>query len=297
MIDLRQLAYFVAVAEEEHFTRAATRLHVAQPAVSYQIRQLERHLDAALFDRSPRRVRLTDAGHALLPHARAALAALDAGEAEVRAAAGALSGRLTVGLIPGAAVLRVPTLLGEFRRAHPEIVVTLRQEHAESMFALLREGTLDAAVVAVPEEAAVAGVSLRYLHTERLVLAVARAHSWSKRRRLALAELDGAPLVTLTSGAGLRPTVQRACRRAGFEPVFACETNDLDLLADLVAAELGVAILPRSAATAAQSVVAVPLIAPALHRHLALAWRSGGTPSPVARQFLTFATTRLIEPE
>lgn len=295
MIEMRQLRCFLAVAEEAHFTRAANRLHIAQPAVSHQIRQLERHLGISLFDRSPKLVRLTDAGHALLPHARAAFAALDAGRSAVHATAGSLRGQLTLGLVVGAGVLRVPALLGAFRRAHPDITVTLRQELPEAMLVAVREGGLDAAVVGIPDGAAIAGVSLRYLHTEPLAVAVATDHEWSQRRRLALAELDGVPLVTLTSGAGLRPLVQRACRQAGFEPVFACETNDLDLLAQLAAAQVGVAILPRSAAEATPGAVPITLTAPTLQRHLALAWRSSGTPSPVARRFVTYATTWLTQ--
>lgn len=204
-------------------------------------------------------------------------------------ASGALRGHLTLGLVAGATILRIPALLGAFRLAHPDIALTLRQDPSESMLTAVGEGTLDMAVVGIPDAAVFPGIGIHYLHTEPLVVAVAPGHRWSTRRTLRLAELNGVALLTLTSGAGLRPLVQRACRQAGFEPVFACESNDLDLLIEVAAARLGVAILPISAVSAAHHVVAVPLTAPTLHRQLALAWRAaelqarslaGSSPSP-----------------
>lgn len=293
MIELRHLRCFLAVAEEENFTRAAARLRIAQPAVSQQVRQLERHLGGALFERTPRQVRLTDAGHAFLPHAHAALAAIDAGRSEVQAASGALRGSLTLGLVAGITPLRVPALLGEFRQVHPDVRITVRQDPTEQMLLAIREATLDVAIVGLADHTTVPGVRLRYLHTEPLVVAVARSHRWSRRRRLALTDLRDVPVLTLTRGAGLRPLLQQACRGAGFEPTFACESNDLGLLAELAAANLGVAVLPRAIVARVAGVVVIPLTGPTLHRHLALAWRSDGTPGPVSRQFLDFATSRL----
>src|ERR671925_1887270 len=159
-MDLRQLSYFVAVAEEEQFTRAAERVSVAQPAVSAQIRRLERELGEALFHRDQRSVRLTDAGKGLLPHARAALAAAERGRDTIASLRGLLHGRLRIG-VAGPVDHRLAESLGDFHRAHPAIEMGLTNEHNEPLLSAVANGEMDAAIVGMGAQPLPPGVRSR----------------------------------------------------------------------------------------------------------------------------------------
>ena len=146
-MELRQLEYFVAVAEEASFTRAAARVHVAQPGVSAQIRQLERELGQPLFDRSGRTVRLTEAGAAVLPYARAALEAVDGVRLAVDEIAGLLRGHVNIGMVTAWASPDLPDLLAAFHRQHPGVEITLTESNSDQMLDALQTGHLDVALV------------------------------------------------------------------------------------------------------------------------------------------------------
>src|ERR1044072_7627155 len=158
-MELRQLAYFVAVAEERNFTRAAEREHVAQPGVSAQIRRLERELGQELLDRSGRSVRLTEAGEAVLPYARGALAALEGARQAVGELTGLLRGEVAVGTVTSHTA-DLPDLLAEFHDAHPAVEITLSEANSDQLLEGLRTGRLDAAIVSVGREAA-PGIEMR----------------------------------------------------------------------------------------------------------------------------------------
>jgi DNA-binding transcriptional LysR family regulator len=180
-MDLRQLSYFVAVAEEGQFTRAATRVFVAQPAVSAQIRRLERELGEPLFHRDPRAVRLTEAGKALLPHARAALAAAERGRDTIASLRGVLHGRLRIG-VAGPVDHRLAETLGDFHRAHPAIEIVLTSS-TTSRCSTLANGDMDAGVVGVECPAAPPQVRARVVAVEPLVLGVRRGHALNTTAR------------------------------------------------------------------------------------------------------------------
>ncbi len=288
-MDLRQLSYFVAVAEEGQFTRAAARVLVAQPAVSAQIRRLERELGEPLFHRDQRRVRLTAAGEALLPHARAALAAAERGRDTIASLRGVLHGRLRVG-IAGPVDHRLAEALGDFHRAHPAVEITVTQEHNEPALAAVAEGRFDAAVVGVGAQPLPPPVRARVVATEPLVLAVRRGDPLSRRRSVTLAQLRDEPMITLVHGSGLRTVLENACRDAGIVPQISAEAGDLGSLVELAAEGLGVAVLPRSATDGAD-VAVVRIARPSMRRRTALAWNEAAT-SPAGRAFLELATRR-----
>src|ERR687888_2559972 len=166
-MELRHLATFVAVAEAGSFTRASSRLHVVQSAVSAGVRTLEHELGAALFDRTTHHVRLTDAGRALLPEARATLAAARAAREAVDAVRGGLRGTVTLGIMQAGALatIDIAALLGAFRTEHPEVELRVRQGHSAEMAAQVRDGGLDFAVLALPGRRA-AGLHLTPLGRE-----------------------------------------------------------------------------------------------------------------------------------
>jgi DNA-binding transcriptional LysR family regulator len=284
-MDLRQLSYFVAVADEGQFTRAAARVSVAQPAVSAQIGRLERELGEALFHRDRRGARLTEAGEALLPHARAALAAAERGRHAVASVRGVLHGRLKIG-VAGPVDHRLAETLGAFHRAHPAIEIALTSEHNEPLLDALATGDMDAGVIGLGVQPLPRHVRARVVATEPLVLALGRGHRFTGRKNVTLAQLRDVPMITLVHGSGLRTVIENACRDAGFHPLITAEAGELGSLVELAAEGLGVAVVPRSAADGAQ-VATVRITRPRLQRRTALAWNEAT--SPASRAFLELA--------
>src|SRR5262245_43068345 len=201
-MDLRQLSYFVAVAEEGQFTRAAARVLVAQPAISAQIRRLERELGEPLFHRDPRAARLTQAGAALLPPARATLAAAERARGPITSLRGVRQGRLRIGFA-GPVDRRLAETLGDFHRAHPAIEIELGNHHNEPLLETLANGDTDVGVVGLGAHPLPPQVRARVVAVEPLVLAVHRGHRISRRRTITLDALREEPLITLVPGSGL----------------------------------------------------------------------------------------------
>jgi DNA-binding transcriptional LysR family regulator len=285
-MDLRQLSYFVAVAEEAQFTRAAERVSVAQPAVSAQIRRLERELGETLFHRDRRAVTLTAAGETLLPHARAALAAAERGRDSISSLRGMLHGRLRIG-VAGPVDSRLAETLGHFHRTHPAIEIVLTNLQNEPLLSAIAEGEIDAGVVGVGAQPLPPEVRARVVVVEPLVLGVCRDHPLSRRKAITVVDLREQPMITLIPGSGLRTVIENACHDAGFSPRIIAETGDLGSLVELVAAGLGVAVVPRSAAEGG-AVTVVPIARPRLQRRTALAWNRDSI-SPAGRAFLALA--------
>ncbi|MET8581558.1 LysR family transcriptional regulator [Streptomyces collinus] len=247
-MELRQLEHFIAVAEELSFTRAARRLHVVQSGVSAAIRALERELGCALFERTSQHVRLTGAGAALLPEARATLNAAQAAQDAVRAAQDTLRGTVNVGAMASVEVVDLPALLGQLHARHPAIDVRLRLATAGSagLAHALLSGDLDVAFLSLPERKP-AGIDARELATVPLVLVVGAAHSLAQRGKVALADLVGEPFVDFPPGYGNREVVDRAFAAAGVVRRVALEVPDIDMGAALVRHGLGIAFLPAFA--------------------------------------------------
>jgi DNA-binding transcriptional LysR family regulator len=288
-MDLRQFSYFVAVAEEGQFTRAAARVSVAQPAVSAQIRRLEAELGEPLFHRDQRAVRLTAAGEALLPHARAALAAADRGRDTIASLRGMLQGRLEVA-VAGPVDHRFAEALGEFHRAHPAVEIAFSQQQNEPLLVAVDRGEVDVAIVGIGAQPVPPRVRTRVVATEPLVLAVRNGDPLSSRKTVTLAQLRERAMITLVRGSGLRTVLENACRDAGFAPRITAETSDLASLVELAAEGIGVAVLPHSA-TEGADVTVLKLTRPPLRRRTALAWNETAT-SPAGRAFLALANQR-----
>jgi len=294
-MELRQLQYFVAVVDEGGFTRAAARLHVAQPGVSAQIRRLERELGQELLDRSGRTVRVTEVGAAVLPHARAALAAL----AEVRLAvderSGLVRGRVAVGMVVACSSLDLPALLADFHREHPGVEITLIEANSDGLVQALQAGQLDLALVGLAT-AAPAGIETQRIVDEALVAAVSRDDPLAARRSIPLEALRERPLISLPRGTGLRTCLDAACAAAGFEPRPAFEASDPGLLAQLASRGLGMAILPESVADAHRAELhKLEIIRPRLRSRIELAWRATGPVGPAARALIRHARAVLAQ--
>ncbi|HWF72772.1 MAG TPA: LysR family transcriptional regulator, partial [Solirubrobacteraceae bacterium] len=211
-MELRQLATFVAVAEEGSFTRAADRLHVVQSAVSAGVRNLEKELGTMLFDRSTHSVKLTDSGRALLPEARATIAAAQAAQDAVDEARGGLRGTVVLGTMQaqGMRSIDLTGVLVAFRAAHPAVTVQIRHSGGSSAMAReVRDGRLDLAFVALTGDAS-AGLELLPLASEPIMLALPVGHPLAGRSDIELSALGDEPLVDLPEGWGIRMAVDRA---------------------------------------------------------------------------------------
>ncbi|MER5766171.1 LysR family transcriptional regulator [Streptomyces sp. NPDC001985] len=284
-MELRTLEYFVAVAEEGSFTKAAARCHVVQPAISQQIQGLERELGEPLFDRGPRRVVLTAGGAALLPHARAALAAAKAASLEFAGRAGRLGGSLALGTVGGLEATRFPYLLGEYHRRHPGVTVDVTGQSSPSLLAAVRNGTLDGAVMAEPREDLSEILGSCVLLRDWIVAALPAGGSAD--RPLTLDEVSKAPVITYGPDSGVHGFISEAFAARGLPFEIAYATNNVALQLALVVEKVGIALVPHSspALSADSRVVAVPLI-PAISFNKVFAWRLDNQMNPPLRAFL-----------
>ena len=260
-MELRQLATFVAVAEEGSFTRASDRLHIVQSAVSAGVRKLEEELGAMLFDRSTHSVKLTDAGRALLPEARATLAAAQAARDAVDEARGGLRGTVVLGTMQaqGMRAIDLAGMLAAFRAEHPGVEVKLRHAGGSSEMATeVREGRLDLAFVALPSDPP-PGVELIPLAREPIMLAVPAEHPLAKRTGIKLAALSEETLVDLPAGWGTRMAVDRSFTAAGVPRTITYEVNDTATMVELIRNKLAIGMLPPSFVGATDDIAFVPI--------------------------------------
>jgi DNA-binding transcriptional LysR family regulator len=286
-VELRHLEYFVAVAEEEHFTRAAERLHVAQSGLSASIRGLERELGAPLFTRSTRRVALTEAGRALLAEARRTLASVAAARSAVAAVQGLLRGSVSIGTEQCLAAIDLPTTLARFRAVHPGVEIRLRQAGSSDLLEDVRTGGLDLAFVAVSGGRLPTGVSLTPLTTEPMMVVCHPDHPLARQDAVDWAQLRDETFVDFHTDWGARQISDRAFGAAGLERQVALEVNDVHSLLDFVAEDLGVALVPRPQAyKKSKKVRAVPLRDTAPAWVVSVAVPAGGPPNPATQALL-----------
>jgi DNA-binding transcriptional LysR family regulator len=244
-MDLRQLEHFVAVADEQHFTRAAQRVHIVQSALSTSIRALEVELGAQLFVRSTRRVKLTPAGTALYEKAIVVLAGVREARAAVTAVQGLERGSLTIGVVQSIGpFLNLADLLANFRAAHPGIDIRVHQGSTTSLMHDVRSSRIDLAIVPLFEP--IHDVATTLIACEALVLACAPEHALAGLTDVPLANLVSEPFVDFLLDWGTRRIVDRAFEQAGVERRTTFEVSDLQTMFDLVARGLGIALLPEA---------------------------------------------------
>ncbi len=275
-----RLAHFAAVARTSHVTRAAAALGVPQPTLSRSLARLEADLGVVLFLRSGRALRLSRAGALLAESVERALAELEAGLRTVTGEVSADAGRVSFGFLHTLGGVAVPGLLREFRREHPGVRFELVQRGHEVLLELLRSGALDLCLTSpLPDEP---GLATRPMQEQALHLVVPADSPLARRRRIRLGEAAQEQFVALERGYGLRTTTDAWCRTAGFVPQLAFEGEEIDTLRGLVAAGLGVALLPADPRGLDGGVVELEVVEPRPTRTLGLVWRrEEGEPRPV----------------
>jgi DNA-binding transcriptional LysR family regulator len=274
-MELRHLRYFVAVAEERHFGRAAARLHMAQPPLSQQIRRLESELGTLLLHRTTRSVELSPAGAVLLPRAREILALVDAAAEDARRAARGEYGRLAIGFTGSATYAMLPAVAGALRAALPGVLLDLRGEMlTPAQVAGLLDGTLDLGLLRPPVREPELDVEV--LRSERLVAVLPQSHPLADAATVPLEKLADMPFVTYPSNfrSVLHDAVEDACARHGFRPRVALEAGETATLVSFVAAGIGVSLVPESVRhMTVEGAVYRPLEREAATVELAVAWR------------------------
>jgi DNA-binding transcriptional LysR family regulator len=289
-MELRHLQHFLAVAEEQNFTRAAQRVHIVQSALSTSIRTLEEELQAKLFVRGTRQIRLTPAGRAFLATAREALRVIDAGRETIADIEGLRSGSLSLGTVHSLpAFLDLPTLIARFHALKPGIEVRLRQGDSASLLEQLQNGRLDLAFLPLldPPE----GIVTAVIACEEMVVATTANHPLAGRQTVPLQELLDYSFVDFEVGWGTRPLIDRAFAQAGIQRRTAFDVTDIETLIDLIGQGLGIALLPRPIAEMRGPRIAVAgLIEPEICWELVVAHLRCDGSDPVngaARAFLS----------
>lgn len=290
-MEIRQLAHFVAVAEERSFSRAAKRVNIVQSGLSASIKALEQELGITLLLRTTRRVDLTEAGRVFLAEVRRVETALQGARDAVEAVRGVVRGTVQIGALQRLAPLfDLPAVLERFRAEHPHVEVVLRRGASGGMLAEVAEGTLDFAFLSLlgsPPR----GINATSLGEDAMVAVCALSHRFAQLPAVDLAQMADEPFLDLTPQSTVRTIVDRAFGAAHVDRRVAFQLDDLPTILDLVAKGLGITVLPRFVASDARGVRCVP-IEPAIGRwRLVLARRDRQPVGPAARALL-----RLIVP-
>ena len=259
-VELRHLEYFVAVAAELNFSRAAQRIHVVQSALSASVSRLERELGVELFDRSKRQITLTAAGEVFLEHAREVIHTAHRARTSVDAFRDQLTGTVTLGTLMSWGTLNLPAALEEFRGANPMVAVRLRQSITGSAGHLtaIADGQMDLALVSITAPGSPL-VTLRELMREPMVFVCEASHPLANRRRVELADLAGHDFIQFPPGWGIRRRLDEGFAAAGVQPVSAYEVADYAITAELIRHRLATTILPASVASRFPDLHTVPL--------------------------------------
>ena len=290
-MELRQLRYFVAVADELSFTRAAKRLHVSQPPVSRQIERLEQEIGIRLLERTRQHVRLTDAGRAFYEQARATLTSADSAMMSARRAAEGEVGRLALGF-GGSVAYLLPGVLSRFRERHGGVELVLHPLHLAQQYEALQRDTIDFGLVILPIEDD--SLETELFLREPLVAALPPGHPLCAKSKLRLEQLAGCEFVLFPwmRGYGYGRLVMRLCSRAGFVPRVVQEASPMESIIGMVGAGVGVSILPAMAERQrAARVEYRPLADRFAVAEIAMAWKKSNR-SPVLHRFIEIARSK-----
>jgi LysR family transcriptional regulator, benzoate and cis,cis-muconate-responsive activator of ben and cat genes len=291
-MELRHLRYFVAVAEEQNITRASAKLHVSQPAVSRQIRDLEDELGLALLERSAKAVRLTEAGRVFLGEARAVLHRAEEAVGTVRAAAGGTSGELQVGYAPSLTVQILPRALRSFQAEYPGIRVLLHDLSTEEMLAGLREGTLHLALMVQPRSDRLRSLRFHELARYPICVAVAPTHRLARGRSLTLAKIATDPLIAYTRAGypEYHATLDEIFASIGRTPNVVEEHESFTSLIAAVEAGRGIALVPSCMICMVGPRLKILALIPATRPTIVGAVCRAGTTSVAAQKFIAAAS-------
>lgn len=278
-METHQLRYFLAVAQAGRFTQAAKACNVSQPSLSIQIAKLEEELGGALFERTRKGGKLTARGEAFLPRAKAILSEMESARLDAEALSGLSMGKVSLGCMPTTGAHLLPPLLSAFKKAHPKIQVFLKEESSPLLAQDLEQGDIELGLV---DEAGLRpGLERRELLTDDLLFALPLRHPMAKKNRVNLKEMAEEPFILMKPGHGFRQITLDLFHKAGLQPRVVFESGGIETVQALVAAGLGVSLVPRMVANF-PGVAYVELSQSGAYRTLYLAWRKKAKLSPAA---------------
>jgi DNA-binding transcriptional LysR family regulator len=283
-MDVRQIRYFVEIVHHGSFTRAAEQLHVAQPAISMAIRNLEEELDVTLFNRRDRKVSLTAEGEVFLEHGRGILTDLAAARQAMEDMRGLVKGEVRVGIPPMLSIYFFPDIICDFTRAYPNLRMSVSSEGASLIRRMISEGEIDMGVIAgsAPQD-----LEARHFLREEVVICVPPDHPFAARRTVTFTEFRGEPLIFYKEGYYLRELISGMRKETGEALNIVFETNLFSLVKTLIRRGIGISASLRMVADADPEVVAVPFDPP-LHLDLKIAWKKNAYLSRANRAFVDF---------
>jgi len=293
-ITIRQIEAFLKVAECGSFTRAAERLHVAQPALSQYVRDLEGELGIRLFDRTTRRVELTEGGREFRNTAAKIVEDLELAARNAHELATRKRGKVTIGTPPLLAGAILPWAIADFRAAFPGIQITVIEAGADDIVQQVRSGALDCGFGTF--RAGEDGIVSTPITSDSLALFCPRAHPLAKKKRMNWSELEHQPLVTLTRDSGIRLLVELGCETAQVGMAITHEVSHVTTALAMVEAGLGVAVLPTYARVAAraEAITSVPMTNPTITRDVVLITQAGRMASPALSSFARVLADRTV---
>jgi DNA-binding transcriptional LysR family regulator len=287
-MDLRQLSYFLEIAKQLNFTKAADSLHLSQPTLSKMVKNLEEELDVTLFDRSGKYIKLTDTGTAAVQQIQVIMQSVQDLYTSLGDVANLRTGSIRIGLPPVIGTVFFPSVVAKFQREYPRIDFHIIEEGAKKVESRILEGSLDLGVVVAPVDPTDFEI-MPYLN-EELSLILHESHALAGKPSVALLELRNEPFIFFPDGFAVRKHIMQACNKVGFEPRITYESAHWDLLAEMVSANMGISILPHAICGRIinPSVKTVRLTDPTIPWNLIIIWHKNKYQSYAMREFNRF---------
>lgn len=288
-MDIYHLEYFMEVARQKSFSKAADAIHISQPSISKAIRDLERQLGVKLFYRSNRYVELTDAGEAILEQAQQIVSSFSAITARLDGLTKLQTGKINIGLPPITGVTTFARVLGDFKKEYPKITMNLYEYGSKKIEQAIQEGLIDIGIICAPPEESVI-YEMIFFPVDPLWVIMHPEHRLSTMQYIDYRELEPEQLISYSNDFSLHDIVINRCRQEGFQPKIVFETSQLELMTQLVAANIGIALLPSKVCRKfdGQAIVSRPLQDQTLGIRLALCWKKGRYLSHAVRELLSF---------
>lgn len=295
-MDIRQLGYFIEVARQGSYSKASQNLHLSQPTLSKTVKTLEDELSVLLFDRSTRRIELTDAGELVLSHAQHIMKSLDNLGSALSDFKKIKTGKIKIGLPPLIGASFFPKIIGDFHHLYPNIQIQLIEDGGKMIEQSLLEGGIDVGVVVLPVDKEVFEVIP--LVERELVLIVNSAHPLAERTNVSFRDLQNESFILYSKGYSLHDRVRDMCIRHGFEPTVTHESGHWLFISEMVSANLGISLLPETICHKLDpyKITAVRMIEPKVEWNLAIIWRKHYYLSYAAKEWIQFVQD-IFKPE
>ncbi|MEV2380740.1 LysR family transcriptional regulator [Paenibacillus larvae] len=292
-MDIRHLKYFIEVVRCKSFTKASDVLHITQPTISKMIKNIEDELGVVLLDRSTKQVMLTDAGQSILLQAQQIVKSFENLSIELANTIHLKKGKIRMGLPPMVGSRFFPHIIGEFHHKYPNIEIQLIEEGAKKVEEQVEEGHLDIGVVLLPIPSGTFD-SFPFVH-EKLMVVVYPKHRLAGQTVIALKKLEHEPFILFREGFVLHDRIPEECIRAGFQPKVVYESSQWDFISEMVAAGLGISMLPESICRELNPnrVITIPLVEPSIDWSLAMIWPKEQYISYAVREWINFVKQRL----